>query len=65
MTPEDYKFVITLVLSVAGIQLVINSIFMVLLNARITSLENRLLALEKSMKDFQDEIRTKIELLIK
>jgi hypothetical protein len=69
MTPEDHKYMVTLILSVAGIQLTITSFFTGLLfhliNTKIQSIENRITILEKSMKEFQDEIRIKIDLLIK
>ena len=68
VTPEDHKFIITVVLGTAGLQLTITTAFLGLLvhslTTRISSLENRMLSLEKSMKDFQDEIRTKIDLLV-
>jgi len=68
MTPDDHKYMMTVILSVAGIQLTVTSLFTGLLfhsmNSRITSLENRITALEKNMKEFQDEIRVKIDLFI-
>jgi len=65
MTPEDHKYIMTMILSVAGVQLAFTGLLFHLMNSRITSLENRITILEKNMKEFQEEIRIKIDLLIK